>query len=61
MKCSFCGFEFKENEADKSCCGCVMAKKCRLLKCPNCGFEIPKESEWIKKIIRFFGKKLFPP
>ncbi|MFZ2654558.1 MAG: hypothetical protein WAX69_06540 [Victivallales bacterium] len=52
MRCSLCGNEFDENSAASSCEGCIMAKKCRMVKCPNCGYETPKEPEWIKRISR---------
>ena len=50
MKCSFCGFEFDEKCAVSSCEGCLLKKKCRLVKCPNCGYEMPKTPEWMGKI-----------
>lgn len=53
MKCQLCGFSFDKKEADVSCSGCVLRKGCSLLRCPNCGFEFPKES----KIINFLTKK----
>jgi len=56
MKCSFCGHEFDENAAPSACEGCIMAKKCRLVKCPNCGYEIPKTPEWMKKAGKIFEK-----
>lgn len=49
MKCSLCGMEYDEEKASKSCAGCIMAKKCGLVKCPNCGFETPPEPEWLKR------------
>jgi len=52
MKCQLCGNEFDENAAASACEGCMMAKKCRLVRCPNCGYETPKTPEWIKKISR---------
>lgn len=52
MKCSFCGYEFQEEESKTSCNGCPMSKSCGKQKCPNCGFEMPKEP----KIISFLKK-----
>ena len=52
MKCSLCGYEFKENDAEAACKGCPMAKRCKLLKCPNCGFEMPIEPEWLKNLLK---------
>lgn len=50
MKCTLCGFEFNEKDAKSSCSGCYLAKRCELLKCPNCGFEIAAEPKWIKNL-----------
>jgi rubredoxin len=51
VKCSFCGYKFDEEKADLSCKGCFMTKGCRLIKCPNCGYEMPPEPKWLKKIL----------
>lgn len=48
MKCTLCGFEFNEEDVRSSCGGCYLAKRCELLKCPNCGFEMTTEPKWIK-------------
>lgn len=50
MKCSLCGCEFDETKAESSCSNCLLADKCSLARCPNCGFEMPLEPDWIKKI-----------
>jgi rubredoxin len=50
MKCSLCGFIFKEKDAESGCTGCVLVKKCDLVKCPNCGFEMAPEPSWAKMI-----------
>jgi len=52
MKCSLCGYEFGENAAKAACEGCILTKNCRLVKCPNCGYEMPKTPEWIGKMSR---------
>ena len=51
-KCSFCGYEFSEEQGTAGCKGCPLHKSCGKLKCPNCGFEIPKEPKfiaWLRK------------
>ena len=53
MKCSLCGFEFKEEDGQAACKGCTLSRSCGLIKCPNCGYEIPKESGIIKKLKRW--------
>jgi rubredoxin len=50
MKCSLCGWQFSEKEAAKSCAGCILAGSCKGVKCPNCGYESPFESNLIRKI-----------
>ena len=39
ITCTFCGYNFSEEDADKSCSGCPMSKSCNKLKCPKCNFE----------------------
>jgi len=51
MKCALCGLEYDENDTIKACSGCPMSKrKCKLQKCPNCGYETPAEPKLIKFI-----------
>jgi len=42
---------FDEKKADALCVGCPMAKGCKLVKCPNCGYETPPEDKWLKSIL----------
>ena len=60
MKCSLCGHEFKEEEAASACASCAIMKGCRLIKCPNCGFETPPEPKWFKNIIKRRKKDKLP-
>lgn len=48
MKCTLCGYEFDEKNAGEACKNCPIMKGCRLIKCPNCGFETPPEPKWLK-------------
>ena len=43
MKCTLCGYEFDKNESVSSCAGCLMSKGCGMMRCPNCGYEVPTE------------------
>lgn len=52
MKCTLCGYEFNESEAQKSCKCCPLAGGCKLIKCPNCGFETPPEPKWLKSLFK---------
>ncbi len=56
MKCMLCGLEFKEEEGQAACKGCPIARSCSLIKCPNCGYEISKESDLIKSLKRWKEK-----
>jgi len=50
--CSLCGFEF--NSAGTHChTGCILAKHCKLVKCPSCGYEFPEPTrapQWLAKL-----------
>lgn len=50
MKCTLCGYEFNEKEAATGCAHCPMMRGCKLVKCPNCGFETPPEPAWLKRL-----------
>ena len=50
IKCSLCGAVFESD--GNTCGGCALRKDCKLICCPNCGFEIPEESKliaWFKE------------
>lgn len=51
MKCTVCGFEFKETGQVYVCKGCPLVKNCPLVRCPNCSFEWPKEKQTKKDYI----------
>ncbi len=57
MKCPLCGLEFKEEEGQAACKGCLAAGSCHLIKCPNCGYEVPIEPALIKKIRKWKEKR----
>lgn len=56
MKCPLCGLEFKENDGQAACKSCPLATSCSLIKCPNCGYEVPRESDFIKSLKRWKEK-----
>ena len=47
MKCSLCGCRFQVEDAQAACANCPLGSKCRLVRCPNCGFEIPMEPKLV--------------
>jgi len=57
MKCSLCGLEFDEEKAQNACHGCILSKSCDLIRCPNCGYEMPVEPKFIKKLRERFKSK----
>lgn len=48
MKCPFCGLGFDRENADASCEGCPLSKGCKLIRCPNCGYEMAPETGLVK-------------
>ncbi len=53
MKCGFCGHEFDPAQADRACSGCPLVGNCALVRCPQCGYEMPPESKligWLRKL-----------
>ncbi len=57
MKCPLCGLSFKEVDSVAACRGCPISKPCGLIKCPNCGYEIPGESDLIKLLKKWKEKR----
>ncbi len=50
MKCPLCGHQFREEDGQAACRGCLLAGSCHMVKCPNCGYDIPKETKLIKAL-----------
>ena len=44
-KCALCGYEFSKDDGHTSCSGCPLAGACHMVKCPNCGYEVPVAPE----------------
>ena len=57
MRCDFCGYEFKEEDGIQGCRNCPMGSGCKMVKCPRCNYEIPKEPLWIKKLKKWFSRE----
>ncbi|MGQ9629593.1 MAG: hypothetical protein ACUVXI_04655 [bacterium] len=53
MKCAFCGYKFEEDEGLSACRGCPIKGSCRMLRCPNCGYETPAEPGLIRLLRRW--------
>ena len=50
MKCPLCGYQSREEDGRAACTGCLLAKACHMVKCPNCGYDIPKEPKIIRAL-----------
>lgn len=58
MKCLFCGHE--STDAIEKCAGCPLRSNCRVICCPNCGYELEREStlaKWAEKLLKKQGEK----
>ena len=44
MKCPLCGFNFNEDEARAACQGCPLSGSCGMVRCPNCNYDVPRQS-----------------
>lgn len=51
MKCVFCGHEFSQEELRSACGSCVFKKKCELVRCPQCHYEMAADPAWFKSLI----------
>ena len=49
MTCSFCGREFSEAQAEKECRTCSVFGGCKKVKCPYCGYEMPRQPAFFKR------------
>ena len=53
--CPFCGTTFDEDAASKTCSTCSAFGGCRKIKCPHCGYEMPREPaflRWLRNKLR---------
>ncbi len=48
MRCPLCGYQFREEGGKTTCKGCPIAGACHMVKCPNCGYDVPTEPGLIK-------------
>ena len=48
MKCPLCGYQFREENGKAACKGCPLAGACHMVRCPNCGYDVPTEPKLIK-------------
>jgi Fe2+ transport system protein FeoA len=55
LHCALCGFEFEKTQSTCAT-ACALARYCKLVRCPNCGYEFPEPLQltWWEKL---FGRK----
>ncbi len=41
VTCGFCRRDFEVDRAQPACQGCPLARACRAVRCPHCGYENP--------------------
>jgi predicted amidophosphoribosyltransferase len=51
--CALCGTRF--THGGLVCSGCVLSNACDLVKCPQCGYQFPRDSRlvaWVRRLLR---------
>ena len=48
MRCPFCGRVFSEEDAHRVCRSCAVFGGCKNVKCPYCGYEMPREPALVR-------------
>ena len=51
--CGLCGLRFTHGE--RVCASCPIHAGCELVRCPNCGYQFPRESKlvrWVTGVLR---------
>ena len=54
FSCTLCGARF--THAEKACSACPLNHGCEVVRCPNCGFQFPRESQLVRLARRLFGR-----
>lgn len=60
MRCALCGYEYDGADGSATCRGCPMAGACHMVRCPNCGYEVPlaPEMKRAKSLLKgLFGRR----
>ena len=56
FSCALCGCRF--THGGLVCAGCVLGSACDLVKCPQCGYQFPRDSRlvaWARRVLRRRG------
>lgn len=57
MKCPLCGYRFEADSVKSACGGCPLSGHCHLVRCPNCGYDMPKEPKLVKAFKAWRNKR----
>lgn len=49
LECGLCGRRFREDRGQPACAGCPLARACRYVRCPHCGYENPVTPAWMDR------------
>jgi len=50
MICPYCRKEFSASDSKKECRSCSSFGGCQKVKCPYCGYESPREPEFVETL-----------
>lgn len=56
VTCPLCGTRYSEEDGLACRAGCPLAQGCRVLCCPECGYEIPAPTRLTRWLARWVGK-----
>lgn len=55
IKCALCGFEFSPEE-NIACVSCPLKRNCKVICCPNCGYQTVEEGKLGEGFKKLFHK-----
>ena len=56
MICPACNHKFDPESSSVGCGACLMHGSCGLVKCPECGYETPREPGFLGRMLKAFGR-----
>ncbi len=55
VTCPLCGARYREEDGRTCRARCPLERGCRLLRCPECRYEVPAPSRLTRALARWFG------
>jgi|GEM_PF-2270871 adenine-specific DNA methylase len=46
-RCPMCGLEFEPGCSETLCSNCTVFRSCKRVRCPRCGYELPREPRFV--------------